>query len=666
MAKAGAIRAGRAFVELFADDSKLVRGLRAAQAKLKAFGAAVNAIGMKLMGLGAMLTAPLLLAARTFDKMGSEMADASARLGMTTEALSGLAFIAELGGSSMEELENGIRKMQRTLVDAASGAQSAQDALRLVGLTVEDLDGLSPDKQFKRIAESLSKIEDPTVRAAAAMDIFGKSGTKLLPMMAQGVKGIEMAEEEAKRLGLIMSGEDAKAADTFGDTLGILIKSIKMAAFHIGASLAPTLIQMSEWLTKVIAGVSEWIKANRGLVLAALQVGVAIIAAGAAIAAVGWVLSSLGAIVGVAATAVTAFGTVLTTVGAILGAILTPIGIVIGAIAALGAYFLYSSGAAGEALTFVSDSLMSLANDAKTAFGAIGKALARGDIGKAAEVLWLTLKMWWSRGTGWISEIWENGLLWFKEKFYEAWAGIKMIFFTIGYGIVVAWTHITTAISNAWQTMCTGVRHAWDWTGKSLTETWNKLRGTFDKNFNADTANALVEENYQSAKNKMWDEAKAQMSAREQERDRILAQEEASYSNGIRAIIDETEAAKVAAREQRDAKIKANQEAVDKARADWQKSIDEVNAQSGPEGSMPGNGPKDPLEFLKNAKFALADMEDLLGGPRDTTRGTFNASAIQSLAGAGSAADRTAVATEQTAKHTKAIAGRMTSGQVFA
>lgn len=37
MADAKGIRAGRAFVELFADGSKLVRGLRAAERKLKAF-----------------------------------------------------------------------------------------------------------------------------------------------------------------------------------------------------------------------------------------------------------------------------------------------------------------------------------------------------------------------------------------------------------------------------------------------------------------------------------------------------------------------------------------------------------------------------------------------------------------------------------------------------
>ena len=38
MPSARGIRAGRAFVELFADDSKLVRGLRRAEKRLKAFG----------------------------------------------------------------------------------------------------------------------------------------------------------------------------------------------------------------------------------------------------------------------------------------------------------------------------------------------------------------------------------------------------------------------------------------------------------------------------------------------------------------------------------------------------------------------------------------------------------------------------------------------------
>ena len=47
MADAKGIRAGRAFVELGVSD-KLTRGLRKAQARLKAFGNAVRSIGARL------------------------------------------------------------------------------------------------------------------------------------------------------------------------------------------------------------------------------------------------------------------------------------------------------------------------------------------------------------------------------------------------------------------------------------------------------------------------------------------------------------------------------------------------------------------------------------------------------------------------------------------
>jgi len=51
LSSARGIRAGRAFVELFADDSKLVRGLRRAQKKLKAFGQSIRNMGLKIEDL---------------------------------------------------------------------------------------------------------------------------------------------------------------------------------------------------------------------------------------------------------------------------------------------------------------------------------------------------------------------------------------------------------------------------------------------------------------------------------------------------------------------------------------------------------------------------------------------------------------------------------------
>jgi hypothetical protein len=56
----GAIRVGRAFVELLADDSKRVRGLKRASAKLKAFRESVRNMVLKLAGLGAAIATPVL------------------------------------------------------------------------------------------------------------------------------------------------------------------------------------------------------------------------------------------------------------------------------------------------------------------------------------------------------------------------------------------------------------------------------------------------------------------------------------------------------------------------------------------------------------------------------------------------------------------------------
>jgi len=59
VSNSNSIRAGRAFVELFADDSKLVRGLRRAEKRLKAFGDRIRNFGLKIAGAISAVTAPL-------------------------------------------------------------------------------------------------------------------------------------------------------------------------------------------------------------------------------------------------------------------------------------------------------------------------------------------------------------------------------------------------------------------------------------------------------------------------------------------------------------------------------------------------------------------------------------------------------------------------------
>ena len=99
-----------------------------------------------------------LSAVKHFASAGDALNKMSQRTGVSVEVLSELAYAAEQSGTDVETLEASLRKMQKQLVEAAGGSKSAVAALSALGLSVTDLGRLSPDAQFRLIAERLSQI----------------------------------------------------------------------------------------------------------------------------------------------------------------------------------------------------------------------------------------------------------------------------------------------------------------------------------------------------------------------------------------------------------------------------------------------------------------------------------------------------------------------------
>jgi hypothetical protein len=93
--------------------------------------------------------------------------------------------------------------MQRAIAEATTGSGPAAEALQKLGLSASELSAQSPDQAFNAIGAALSGITNPTERAATAMDIFGKSGGKLLTLFGD-------------------SGALATAGDTIGGQAAIM------------------------------------------------------------------------------------------------------------------------------------------------------------------------------------------------------------------------------------------------------------------------------------------------------------------------------------------------------------------------------------------------------------------------------------------------------------
>ncbi len=445
MAGAGAIRAGKAYVEFFGDDSKLIRTMNGIDKKLTGWGKSVSAIGKTVAAAGLAVLTPLVGAAALFDSMGSALNDMALRTGASVEALSSFGFAAEQAGASLEDVETGLKKMGKLVFAAATGNKEAEASLRRLGLTVADLAKLAPEDQFRLIASRIAQIQNPTARAAMAMQVFGKTGTQLLPMISE----LAALEERARSLGLVMSTEDAQAADRLGDSWTELKAVGKALVFQVGAALAPMLTNLVTKAAETGAAFIQWARDNRELILTVAKIAGIVVAIGAAIAVLGGILTVAGFLFGALATIVSFCAGV---VGALVSAfmfLISPVGLILASLVGLTVAFFKFTDMGQQALAFISDAFTNFSNEAVAAWQAIGAAIGNGDIAQALVVAGAFLTLQWAKITFFFKEQWNNFLTAFLTGAVEITKRVANVFIDMTTKIALAFLDMADALGKA-------------------------------------------------------------------------------------------------------------------------------------------------------------------------------------------------------------------------
>lgn len=466
------IKAGRAYVELMLKDSKFIQGLKAASRQLKSFGSGAMALGAGITAAGSAVVGPIIAAVKHFAAFGSELADASARTGIAAGALAELGFAAEQTGSSLSDVGVGVKKMQKLLVEAADGSDTAVESLANLGLTVAELKGLEPDKQFEKIAEQIAAIPDPARRAAAAMEVFGKSGVNLLPMLGD----LKALRQQARDLELIPSEEAVASADKVGDAIDIVGRTIGSTFFEIGAAVADVVLDALDTITGIAVAVTKWTRENKELIATVFKVGVAIMAAGAAVSAIGLAIYAAGiALSGLVA----GFG-VLSTV---LAAVLSPVGLITAAVVA-GIYAFTQYTTIGKAaLNGVLGVVSELGETVKDTFGGIFDAIASGDLKLAGAIAMAGLKLAFLQGLSAIASTFGGGFGDFLATIGQQ----------IGGGdFKGAWDTAVLAMSAIWDGFCEGIVAVFTNAARAVVDVWQKTTTALADFILEDAANGGV------------------------------------------------------------------------------------------------------------------------------------------------------------------------------
>ena len=283
--------------------------------------------------------------------------------------------------------------------------------------------------------------------------------------------------------------------------------------------------------------------------------------------------------------------------------------------------------------------------------------MAAGDIGLAAKILWLTLKLQWQKGVNALNQVWVKVKDFFLTTWTEAVFGAAKIATNAWAGLQAGWSETVDFLRDSWSLFTTFIAKNWNRVVGFLKKAWQKLKSLVTGEESGDVQTRIDAETQRM--NRELDERRNQdIFEREQRRKSRLSEIEGQRTGVLDELDRQREAEHERRREQFAGALQTSEDALTAARREWQQAIEEA-ARKRKEAKSGDEGP----ERLKKSGNLLKDLQQQLGGAGDrlqTTQdkisvtGTFNAVGVRGLAG-GNPAQRTAKAIEETAKNTKRI-----------
>jgi chromosome segregation ATPase len=132
-----------------------------------------------------------------------------------------------------------------------------------LGISTLDMQQLSTEEQFLKIADALNKVDDPAKRAALAVQFFGRTGLKLLPMIEQGSAAIREQAAEMERLQGPFTDLDFTNIEEGNDAANRFGKTVEGVWNQLAAAIAPAKTLVFDTLTEAGSSLANFIGENK-------------------------------------------------------------------------------------------------------------------------------------------------------------------------------------------------------------------------------------------------------------------------------------------------------------------------------------------------------------------------------------------------------------------
>jgi hypothetical protein len=248
-------------------------------------------LGKTLAAFGAAAVYGIGIAVKATMDYNVELETLHKKTGIAVEDIAGLGYAAQMEEASLESLATGLKFLARNADEAARGNKAAADAFARAGIQVTDSEGrIRPVKDLMLdLAGAMAAMPNEAQKTGLAMDLLGRSGQDLVPMLSLGKTEIAALAREAEKLGIVTDTQTAEAWDKLDDTLVRTRASIQGAKQSISNNLLPAVQGLAEFVAGAASGFTQLPDGMQAYIAASTAtVGVTSLLAGSVLGLVGW------------------------------------------------------------------------------------------------------------------------------------------------------------------------------------------------------------------------------------------------------------------------------------------------------------------------------------------------------------------------------------------
>ena len=230
--------------------------------------------------------------------LSDSLSDASQKLGIGSSTLLLFGEAARQTGTDVEAVQTAMGKLNVKVGEALLGNPAATQSFADLGISLQQLQGLAPDQQFQLVADAIGRVPDAAMRAAYAVDVFGKSGQNIVASLGEiGAKSQELAQYWID-LGAVITNEQINAAGGIQDRIDLMHAGLDRFKILLAAEMVPLLSVALDWMENLVISAGgmapaaeiagQWMETLAGYIVDAAQL----------FEGVGYLLVGLGEIAG--------------------------------------------------------------------------------------------------------------------------------------------------------------------------------------------------------------------------------------------------------------------------------------------------------------------------------------------------------------------------------